>query len=813
MKNKKPHYFDLANFSATKAPLIILLTIFSLVLFSIVVGFGELSLATMYEDMELNKQPNTPLMSIYYSENLFVLIAALIIGFVQFRFLDNKSLGLTTFSFPKNRKKIFNGKTVIPLITMVAVSVAVKTVAYIIAGSYLGVNTTLTMLYLKECLALIEFILLGFSAAVIASVFCGRTIETILGGYAILSLPNILFSTLDTLLECFLYGYFSHSNTLTKSGLKIASWVAPTSTVSFSEFLLGISVSPQQDIPAAPAIFWIILCITALYLCKRHFIKGLKVEQIGFKTINKVMTFIITVTLSLNIALTASYGIYITKYYYLDFGDKSVFFTIVLTALCVISAYVINSIITSSIKLSAEKVKVIAAPLAIIILTVIFGVSGGLGYATRIPDSSEIALVEVTSTFNHLEPINTNYAYPDFSSEIPRTQTIVFSTEKDIEVAKAIHESTLSNREAETAETVNIAYVLKNGSVITRSYSYLSEEASSKLLNIWKTDEMNKLLKDTFFNNKPTNLDPEYPTTKISDDNILSYYNYYDEEEEKPFSCLNYKDSSVGLFGKDAFIADINSLLDENAFNKIKTAIYKDITTLTTEEWFKPTETYGGIVFSYGENYYDSVFGEYYDEFYEEFTEEIPDSEAATGIVETVGGTEPEEELYIGDLSDGNQLVISVTAEMKNTVKVLKDLGLFELFKEKEEVNSAYIANLKEIAQWYDSYDADQSVVDTCHPMVFYGGGYLGDDVLSSLETEEYEEEYPETFAEKLISRIFEIEYYYNDEAAPVTEVTDKAEIKKLISNAHNRYLTTDECRILIVEYDYKRTAVYIIPG
>ena len=254
------------------------------------------------------------------------------------------------------------------------------------------------------------------------------------------------------------------------------------------------------------------------------------------------------------------------------------------------------------------------------------------------------------------------------------------------------------------------------------------------------------------------------------------------------------------------------------------------MTELSAEEWFTPTKTYGGIVFGYNDSYYEAMYGFDYDEYlYEdEETEEIVteefETEDGTGVVAVVNGdeidtaeTETEEEIITDQFFntfDSEFVAIDITAEMKHTIKALKDLGLFDILLKREATpKHMYIGNAQEVARWHDNFNEEQKVVDISNTQIFYGDLMLADDIIYSLDYEEDEEEtedYYSSFVDRLISVIFSIEEY-SEEPAPVTEITDKQEIENLLEKSHGRTYVDSKSKLLVVEYEDYSSQTFII--
>ena len=147
------------------------------------------------------------------------------------------------------------------------------------------------------------------------------------------------------------------------------------------------------------------------------------------------------------------------------------------------------------------------------------------------------------------------------------------------------------------------------------------------------------------FQNKATNGHEE------SDESEIYCYDYYGDYNysEKSYSCFNYDTNDVLIVSKQNTETKVKDNLTRENLELVKEAIYKDYCELSSEEWFKPSQTYGAIVFKYEEDYYGDYFIDAMDDKYD----------------------------WYGYSDDASLVILPVTAEMENTVRTLKSLGLY----------------------------------------------------------------------------------------------------------------------------------------
>ena len=573
-----------------------------------------------------------------------------------------------------------------------------------------------------------------------------------------------------------------------------------------------------EDVLLLPSIIWIIICIVGLILIKRHFVKSYRAENIGFKTINKTVTFISSISISLSIAIALAQYIYFfgAEYSY-EFGFYAApvqIISIIIIA-TIVFAYIINSIITTSVKFTKEKMKLILAPLIVVAVVSIYALTGGFGYYNRITDQEKIEEINISTTFNFCELLTTDEIH-SFESVGMLNGTLTLSTENDIKIAQEIHKTALEYRDKDTSEAIQIDYKLKNGKTVSRSYFMGSEEFSEKLLTLWETDKAGELRKDIYVENKPTNTYITYN----SYDPYEPYDLYYEEYDDyKPTSCFNYKDSAVALQSKDSNLTILTPDLSEEDFNKIKNAIYLDMTETTAEEWFKPQETYGLISFTYNEGYYEEDWDYYADEgVYGEIADILGGMEAGSVTTEEYEDYEDYEDgTYYDDLSYlfdywgyGETIDIPVTSSTKNTLAVLESLNLTDAFKITSKPTKCYIGDVKEITNWYANAKDSSDLV--FHSTYFVPSYDLASDIIYSfLDDEEF---YYDDYLGSLMGKFFDFIFNYTETTseAPVTEITDPDEINELLNQSHFKYYVGTSGKLVILEYDDYTESIYVIP-
>lgn len=781
--SSKNNFFDLANFGVGKGVIIIILLVAFFSIYVVTIGTNPLTeLNDHYKYGYPVSEYGYCFSNNFYAEHPIILFASSVLAIISFSFLTNKQHGITTLSFPMKRSKLFNKKVVLPICALAVAVIIIKAIMIGYNIKLHGINNELITQGLADVFICLKYVLLGFTAFTVSSIACGKKLEMAFGGLSLIFLMDTVYNALDLFLGGFLYGYDSiyfPENTEVNDFIFILN---PTQEVSayyiFTEHLL---LNKNKLIIN---ILWVVALITVLVLTKQYFIKKFKPEKIEMKTNNKPILLIITTTVSLLVTQILTSTIF--DWYYRDVLTVSsgVYIAISFVLIPVFS-FITMSLIETTIKLNKNKLFGIIAPVSVVGLILIFAFSGGLGYENRIPDTEDIKSIDISTTFQCGEMFDTESSV-EYTLSI-QNNYMTFTTENDFNVIKSIHKTILENRDNDTAEALTITYTLKNGKTLTRDYQYLSEKSAGSLLSLWKTDATNESIKGYLFQNKATNGYEESDESEIYCYDYYGGYNY----SEKSYSCFNYDTNDVLIVSKQNTETKVKDNLTRENLELVKEAIYKDYCELSSEEWFKPSKTYGAIVFKYEEDYYGDYFIDAMDEKYDWY-----------------------------GYSDGASLVIlPVTAEMENTVRTLKSLGLYRYLNDNTiKIERMFIADAKEYLEWYNSKNAiiyDGYIKENS---VCFMPDYSLESGIPAFSREngsnpltDYSDEDLDYYGEYYGSPL---EEYSDFTTAPVTVVENPSEKVKLLSQAHIKYYDEyQKGKILFVDYEGNLDCVYYIPA
>ena len=310
---------------------------------------------------------------------------------------------------------------------------------------------------------------------------------------------------------------------------------------------------------------------------------------------------------------------------------------------------------------------------------------------------------------------------------------IVVTDKEDIETVLNLQKTVAESKGNATTSCFHLTYTLKDGSTITRNYTYPDEESTNELLKLWDTKAAKEMYKNFFF--------PKFNGVENLDFTPVSMVLHH----ENPYIMdYNDKDAYMHITTRDLESQSVLDEITEAEFIKLKKAIYKDICNLSSSEWFYPEEEQlGAITFSYAS--------------YQRFSYE----------------------------SHGAKFYI--TPNMTNTIKALKDMGLYEHFDCKKEIKQVLVADIKEYIYWENSTLATNKKDAFVHQSYF-------------------------TYMDNGWSHVCFDSYDNGEYMPPVREVTDKMQIKSFTETGYIAYNVFNNGKIVFVKYSDDTLSSYVIP-
>ena len=663
---------------------------------------------------------------------LITVAVGLIIGITQFEFLHRKNYCSTLLSFGVNRKNLFRNRLVLPLVALVIGLIIPKLIALKFNVEVYGFSGELFSCFILDVLTVIQPLFVSYTCAVTASMFTGRTVEAIAGTLSIVLLPSTISILINEIFTYFLYGYGNYTTTLTAKLSNFEPFNILTYLFAYDTFDNMVSTNKSKLLVT---VLWILVSIVIMYLLMRHFKNNFKAENAGFKGINKVMVYITSFTLPVAVAEFTLEYIY-SYCYPVVTASTAVFATIIAMALGIVSAMLCNFIIHFTFK------KVIVALLsggtlcALILAFVLLGTTSIFGAYNKAPDINDIKSIDILTPYSDFFP-NLDYR-TDFSDRyVHLSGTTLHITEKeDIETVLEIHEAASKKEEKVTASTMTVSYQLKDGAEIVRNYQYLGADATQTMAKLWDTTAAKEMYKKFLF-----------PKLYVEESEKSSIGYYYENPE---LADYNEEGAYLYITAKDGTKSSVLNEITEAEFIKLKNAIYDDICSLSSGEWFTPEESQiGTLSFNYTE---------------------------ALGY---------NEHIYFD---------VYLNKNMTNTFKVLKEIDIYKYLETKKEIKRVLVTDITEYVQW-NNYDFSKILKNETYIHCPYFTQYYS-EVNSKNCFFGYDD--PNNFAPR--------------PPVPVEEITNKLEIKSLIEKSYLAYNVGNNGKLVFIEHTDGTYITYVIP-
>lgn len=601
---------------------------------------------------------------------LAVAVCGILSAVCLFNFITSKKMVNVYYSLGITRTKLFCGKYFSGLLLLFVATLLPMIVTFFANIFTVGYSASL----FKACLFyfLYLFSVAATSFTVTSAVFAvvGTTFETMIFSVVLLLIPDIFLFSIQTLMDKFLYGNpygisFQYVNAIDYGyGDTVATLSGRFNILSplfwGKNGMIEFAVSKKSDIKeAVPAIspqfgialLWIAITIGLFFLAV-FFFNRRKAEISGFIGTNRV--------LNTAVSTLAAFSAYCYAMYVIN--DMVVSVIIGCVAFTAVHLILEAVVLRDSKKFLKGLYKL---PIGIALCVgLTFIINGGLfGFSQKLPDINDIKSVAVTPAGTSAEyglfTDSWNYGNYDLKYfSYGRTLAGEFTSEKDIKAVLDVHKSITETPEEERTlgNTVQFVYTLRNGTKLRRNFTSVSPETYKKLLYLEDCEFFDETLNE-FFNGeiRTFNRYDQSPEKIFADGQINLRKNYYVDV----YSAYADKVIKLTLSEKDRL-----SLLD---------ALYKDISSRSAEEKYYPaSQVVGFIMFSYGD---------------EELNAQT--APLKTEMTETVFSARFSDFLYSNPWSP--YFNTHITEDMTNTVKLLKEIGIYEKITKAPEFISAEV--------------------------------------------------------------------------------------------------------------------------
>ncbi len=548
---------------------------------------------------------------------LFLLVG-IACGFIHFGFLRDENAVFSQLSFCEKRERIIKNR-IFSFVTELLISLLLPlSVSFIINCVTLGVTKELVLTFISFFLPLAVTSLWGYFCSWTA---CSQTtgkVRSVIYGLCFTYFPMIFTDILLAVCKTFLYGWSGDTVLSGYDNPLIFNLLSPNTGLSFGSFMLSVFENPSFSLCGfesfsektsysviLSAVLWLVIISVSIIICKKRFIKN-KPENISSD--NMSVPGVTVSALCISMILTDLFFV-VASFSEDDNLWKTAILTMSFVFLLTLVLIDIKNIKPKKIIYSIASFVCLIGVLSLVVLT------HGFGYEKRMPDINDIKKIEVSADgMLMLSP------YDNYSE--------TFTSEKDKKFITQLHKNLTESNRSKTNIWLNIEYTLKNGEKFARNYSGVSDKITEELLELTKTDAYKKELSDNL--------------------GASSEKNSQNENSSETIETVTYKDYNMIFVSKDNTQRVVSeNEITKDRFNKIKEALYKDITGITSLEYFDGGEELGKIIFcdkSYNKPSSDfDEFNEFYDFGYTYF----------------------------------------INDNMKNTVSLLKEYGLYKYLEER----------------------------------------------------------------------------------------------------------------------------------
>lgn len=605
--------------------------------------------------------------------------AGVIVSVMLFNFITSKKTVNVYYSLGIKRETLFLSKYLAGAL-LITLAVVIPMTAVLITNIVAcGVSTQLFSAYFYITLTLLTVTLVAFSvtSAVFAAV--GTVFETVVFSGVLLFLPTIILFDLQTLMSEFVYGnsygeFFTYANVGNLADISSTSlsenlsFLSPVLFANDSLALYSVmdksgkfnaEMGSNAIITSSPdftsTLLWLLAAavITALGVV---IFKKRKAEICGFIGMNKYLNTLVVFTLAFCVFCATMYAS----------NTSTVINTLIGVALFSVVYVVAELIILRDTKKFKKGIVKLPVELAVCVAVVLVFANGFFGYSKRMPEFEEIKSAAVT-----LGGVAEEYGF--LSEESWGTNLLNYSacgglvegfeSENDIKTILGIHEKVAKNKsDKKSGHTVQIVYTLKNGKTFMRSFNNVSPECYDDLIQLENSDVYKQRLYDIFKGE-----------IKYGPSNQTVGEKHLTELKR----TVRDDDSSVEVISKYLNRAVVVNL-EKDERKKLVDSIYTDLLNRSVEEKYFPDSTPEMYIrFMYSRDYSVDV--------YEDAETEPKKLEYYDNSIAT---------LY--EMSNySSEITIAVTSDMVNTLKCVKELGIYNEMTAKPEYTSVELVSIE----------------------------------------------------------------------------------------------------------------------
>lgn len=629
---------------------------------------------------------------------LTAICVGVLFAFSSYRFLMKKKCVNVYLSLGVDRRTIFKNRTVASMLLMAVTSAVPIIIDIIMNIHFLGDPAYIISNGFYVFLEYYTFMLVGFSMMSIAMVICNNVIEGLVFGAGFILSPTVLLGSLHMLFSVYLRGYGAESffSSGINSGRSLLNHMSIFNPICFGKpfgnygltvnvfsfTYRGVKHADGSDVAYGsytnygkevipfeymlPVIIWLAVCAVFILVARKLFLAR-KAENAGMYGANNFVNVFIASEISI---FASAIVMYLFGYNQLNVKLNGILNLVIGVLVFTALYFVILSIAKRKIKPSKKTVIPSAVTACLICITVAVLSSGGFGYTTRIPDFEDIKYAKISS--NAIEASGNQYCkdadrYIYSNGEVFNcyydADFALFTDENDLKKLAEVHKNLAETTNNMTGCKVSVSYVLKDGSVMKRTYYDTDYDAYYNILSLTDTDAYRNELKYLMSSEEKDNNGGNI--SKISNGNFdYNCFFYANEGETK--QLLHNCDAKLVM--TDGAIKPIKNT------DALKDALLADMLSMTYEEIYNSSEKPMAAVL-----FIDDIWIEENSQTY---------SADGTEVYDTTSST----------------VSYNIYPSMTNTINYLKSTGEYDLITEddaieKYEITSAQVMKFSDARQ------------------------------------------------------------------------------------------------------------------
>ncbi len=666
------------------------------------------------------------------------------------------------------RKRLFSTLTFAPLSVAIVCVITVNIFLLLLNLRYVGYSAVLVPAFMAHLMYTISCILWGAMCLAVTIILARRWVEALACFLGLLTFPLIKF-LITSIFDVTLNGFDIHNRYVSNINTDLFNfneityyidYVMPPSLAAYVSGYINLLTTARTTEPLNDSFFilisstiWCGIIFAILCLLSKYFEKKYKFEEYRQKGKSKAALIIACTSITLyRIALL------ILKFALNDnttnqFDNPIEEILIILLTIFAISLP-LSWIV--SLKIKRNYTGLISAGICIVlcIAITVIGLTGAFGFEEWIPETKEIESVTIRPYF---KMCSDNRSVPFQLSISNLNSYYKLTTQDDIELCREIHKAYINSDKKEFSGNCTITYTLKNGKNINRTYEFVSEDVVNTALKLWESDYVKEQYAQLLQITKP-----QYDVTgDATSSRILQFNNLH-------------------IISKYNKATNITNSVTKEQTDELRRALYKDICTLSAEEWFAPEHQYGVLAISN-----DKGKGGLIDD-------ALP--------ITTFNGEEYDQWYFF------------VNSNMTNTVNVLKKYDYFKFFDSAKQIKSALTVEIEDLTIWtLDSFKTSYFSSDYKKPHLVDARTRDGKTLHTTylMWNNSLTEKYIKVC---LLNNTTDYDSLNPYAQPPITTVVTPTEATKLVNDGYLGYNVGDEGKVLILFYSDGTYNTVIIP-